>query len=169
MHTWLRLLHIVMGIIWTGTVVFLATMFVPAVRSLGPAGAPVMRELMENRKMPIWLTLASLLTLISGISLAWIDAGPLGMDWFKRGAGFVFGLGAVAAIVGGLIGMFVNAPAGRRMSAIMARLQKEGRPPSEQEGAEIRKLQGTLYNAIRVTALLLLIASGCMAVARSFG
>ena len=169
LHTLLRLVHILSGVLWTGSVVFIAMMFVPAVRAVGPSGAGVMREIMENRKMPIWLMLASLLTLISGISLAWIDAGTMGMDWFRRGAGFVFGLGAASAIAGGLIGGFVNAPAGKKMGILLARLQKEGRPPSEDEAAQIRKLQSTLFNATRITAFLLVVATGFMAVARSFG
>jgi uncharacterized membrane protein len=168
-HTFLRLIHILSGALWTGTVVFVAAMFIPAMRAVGPSAAPVMREVMENRKMPIWLMLAGVLTVISGISLAWIDAGTLGMDWFKRGAGFVFGLGATSAILALVVGMAVNAPAGRRMSALMAKLAKEGRPPSDQEAAEIRSLQGRLFNATRFVALLLVVAAGFMSVARSFG
>lgn len=168
-HTWLRLIHIVTGVLWTGSVVFLATMLVPAIRAAGPSGGGVMRELMQNRKMPVLLAATAWLAILSGGTLAYIDAGPLGFRWFERGAGLVFGMGAVAALAALLVGVLVNAPTGKRMGALAARLQAEGRPPTAQEAAQLGNLQDTLFNATRLAALLLLLATGLMAVARSFG
>ena len=168
-HNWLRLIHIVIGVFWVGTAVFLATILIPAMRSVGPSAGVVMRELMENRKMPLVLMTSALVTILSGSVLAWRDAGSMGFRWFESGAGLGFGLGAVAGIAGLLVGLLVNMPAGRKMNAIMTQVQAQGRAPNEQEAAQIRKLQGRLFAASRVTALLLVIATAFMATARNFG
>ena len=168
-HNWLRLVHIVTGAFWVGTAVFVATILVPAIRAVGPNGGAVMRELMEKRKLPIVLTTMSFVTIISGSILAWRDAGALGFRWFERGAGLGFGLGAVAAIAATIIGLGINMPTAKKISAMMARVQTEGRAPNELEAAQLRKMQGTMFTAGRVTALLLLIATALMATARDFG
>jgi uncharacterized membrane protein len=168
-HNWLRLIHIVVGVFWVGTALFVATILVPAIRAVGPTGGAVMREVMEKRKLPVVLTTASFITIISGSILAWRDAGALGFRWFESGAGLGFGIGAVAAIIGTIIGLGVNMPTGKKISAIMSRVLAESRPPSEQEATQLRMLQGRMTTASRFTAVLLLLATALMATARNFG
>ena len=168
-HNWLRLIHIVIGVFWVGTAVFLATILIPAMRSVGPSAGVVMRELMANRKMPTVLMTAAIVTILSGSVLAWRDAGALGFRWFESGAGLGFGLGAIAGISALLTGVTVTMPTGKKMNALMAQVQAQGRAPNEQEAAQMRTLQDRLFAASRVTALLLVIATGFMATARNFG
>jgi uncharacterized membrane protein len=166
-HNWLRLIHILTGVFWAGTAIFLAVILVPAIRAVGPQGGPVMRELMENRKMPIVLMASALFTIVSGSVLAWRDAGALGFRWFESGAGLGFGLGAVAGVAALLTGLGVNMPTSKKMSALLTQLQ--GRAPNEQEAAQIRKLQNRLSLGTRLIAILVLIATAFMATARNFG
>jgi hypothetical protein len=166
-HNWLRLIHIGTGVFWAGTAIFLAVVLVPAIRTVGPSGGAVMRELMENRKMPLVLMSAAVLTILSGSVLAWRDAGAMGFRWFESGAGLGFGLGAVAGIGALIAGLTINMPTGRKMTALMSQLQ--GRAPNEQEAALIRKLQNRLFTGTRVVALLVFIATALMATARNFG
>ena len=46
-HNWLRLIHIVIGVFWVGTAVFVATILIPATRAVGPSAGVLMRELMD--------------------------------------------------------------------------------------------------------------------------
>ena len=168
-HNWLRLVQIVVCAFWVGAVVFVTSILIPAIRKVGPNGGAVMREVMENRKLPIVMMLVSWITIISGGILAWRDAGALGVRWFERGAGLVFGLGATSAIMAMLVGLIVNMPAGRQMSALMAKIGAAGRAPNEQEAAQMRQLQDRLFMASKITAVLLLLATAFMATARNFG
>jgi hypothetical protein len=162
----LRVLHIVVGAFWVGTVVFVAVFFVPTLRAVGPAAAPVMGHLVQVRRLPIVLLASAWVTLLSGAALVWHDAGPLGFRWFSVGPGRVFGLGAVLAFVATLIGMAVNAPAARRIGAITGRVQAAGGPPSADDQLELGRLQGRMTKASNAAAVLLVLALMAMAVAR---
>ena len=80
-----------------------------------------------------------------------------------------FGIGAVAGIAALLVGLVVNMPTGRKMTALMSQMQSAGGAPNEQQAAQIRKLQDRLFAASRLIALLLIIATAFMATARNFG
>jgi hypothetical protein len=45
----LRLLHIVLGAFWVGTLIFFALFLIPSVRDAGPDGAKVMAALQRRR------------------------------------------------------------------------------------------------------------------------
>ncbi len=162
----LRLLHIVVGAFWVGTVVFVALFLVPSLRAAGPGAAPVMAHLVQVRRLPIVLLTSAWITLLSGAALAWHDAGPLGFRWFSAGPGRVFGLGAVLAFVATLIGMAVNVPAARSIAMITSRSQSAGRPPSPEEQVELERLRARMGKAGNVAAVLLVLALMAMAVAR---
>lgn len=165
-QTLLRLIHILAGICWVGGVVVVAFFLLPAARTLGPAGAPMIRELNGARKFPVFMQTVSWLTLLSGGVLAWRDAGALGMRWFEQGMGLVLGIGAAFALAAAVIGMAVNAPTAKKMATIGARAQQSGRQPTEEEASTIRSLQDRLFNASRAVVVLLLLASAAMASAR---
>lgn len=162
----LRLLHIVVGAFWVGTVVFVAVFLVPSLRAVGPGAAPVMAHLVQVRRLSIVLITSAWITLLSGAALAWHDAGPLGFRWFSVGPGRVFGLGAVLAFVATFIGMAVNAPTAQRIGAITGRAHAAGGPPSAEEQQELARLQARIAKAGNVVAVLLVLALMAMAVAR---
>ncbi len=162
----LRLLHIVIGAFWVGTVVFIALFLMPGLRAVGPSAAPLMGHLVQARRLPMVILASAWVTLLSGAALAWHDAGPLGFRWFSVGPGRVFGIGAVLAFVATLIGMMVNAPTARRIGMITGRTQSPGGPPSAEDQLELRRLQGRMTKASNVAAVLLVLALMAMAVAR---
>jgi hypothetical protein len=162
----LRLLHVVVGAFWVGTVVFVALFLVPSLRAVGPGAAPVMGHLVQVRRLPIVLLTSAWITLLSGAALTWHNAGPLGFRWFSVGPGRVFGLGAILALVATLVGMAVNAPTASRIGAITARAQAAGGPPSAEDQLELGRLQTRMTKASNVAAVLLVLALMAMAVAR---
>jgi uncharacterized membrane protein len=162
----LRVMHIVLGVCWVGAVVFIAAFLVPSVRATGPGGAAIMRELVQERRMSLWLLVAAVLTVLSGIGLYWVDSAGFQSAWLGSGPGRAFGLGGVLAVAGAAVGMGISAPTGRRLAQVAAPIQAERRPPTPEEAAQIAALQHRINRATNVTAGLLLLAAVAMAVAR---
>ena len=162
----LRILHIVVGVFWVGTVVFMAAFLMPSLRAAGPAGGAVIQQLMGVRRLPLWIMGGMALTLLSGLGLYWRDSAGFQSAWLASGAGRVFGLGGAVAIAASILGMAVNMPTGRRLTEISGRLQAAGRPPTPEEQATLAALQARLGRASVVAAVLLITATLLMAIAR---
>ena len=162
----LRLVHIVLGVLWVGAVVFIAFLLFPTIRDSGPAGGAVMQRLMA-RGLNLWLMGAAILTVLSGLALYWHDsAGFSSTAWLASGPGRTFGLGAVFALIGVGIGMGVNSRAAKQLGALTAGIQAAGRPPTPDQTAAIQRLQERLAKGGVVVAVLLVLAAAAMAVAR---
>jgi uncharacterized membrane protein len=162
----LRAIHILAGAFWVGAVFFTSLFLIPSLRGAGPAAGGVMQQLVQVRRLPLWVMSATVLTILSGIGLYWRDSAGFTSAWLGSGQGRVFGLGAVLSIVGAVVGMGVNAPAGRRMTAIAEQAKAAGRPPTAGETAEMQRLQTRMATAGQFVAVLLLFATLAMAVAR---
>jgi uncharacterized membrane protein len=162
----LRVVHILVGAFWVGAVLFMAVFLMPSVRAAGPAGGAVMQQLVQRRRLPRWLMTASILTIVSGLGLYGVDSSGFRSAWLGSGPGRVFGLGGILAILAAVIGMAVNFPTARRLTALAARVQSSGRPPAPDEAAEMQRLQSRLGLATAVAAALLVLATLAMAVAR---
>ena len=79
----LRLIHIIVGVFWVGSLIFVAAFLLPAVRASGPAGGAVMGQLMQNLKLHRYMVASTWLTILSGVGLAWLVAGELGFRWLN--------------------------------------------------------------------------------------
>jgi hypothetical protein len=144
----------------------MAAFLMPSVRAAGPAGGAVMQQLVQARRLPRWLLTAAILTIVSGIGLYWVDSSGFRSAWLGSGPGRVFGLGGILGILTAILGMAVNFPTARRLTALAARLQGSGRPPAPDEAAEMQRLQARLGRAAMAAAGLLVMATLAMAVAR---
>ena len=162
----LRLFHILSGVFWVGSLVFVSVFLLPAFKSVGPAGGAVMKELTQRLQFQKWILLAGWLTILSGAVMVWRDAGTLGLRWFEQGSGRTFGIGAVLALIATALGMSINIPTVNRIGALTATFQAAGRPPSAEEQAEIQRLQARLGTVGKLVALLLVLAAAAMAIAR---
>jgi uncharacterized membrane protein len=162
----LRVLHIVAGAFWVGVAVFIALLLQPSLRAAGPGGGAVMNQLAQVRRLPLWMMAAMAVTVIAGFLLYWINARTGGKEWLGSGQGRVFGLGGVLALAGGILGMALSSPAGKKLGALGAQLAAAGRPPTPDELAAMDALQGRLATSARLTAGLLALATVCMAAAR---
>ena len=165
MH-FLRLVHILGGVFWVGSAIFMAAFLGPTVRAIGPAGGQVMQQLAQVRKLPMYMMGSMAATLLSGIALYWLASGGFSNSWPASGPGTTFGLGAVFAILGATIGVAVSMPAARRLGVLGATIAKSGGPPSAEQVAELQRLQGRMATATQIVAILLVLATAAMAVAR---
>jgi hypothetical protein len=160
----LRLLHIIGGIFWAGTMIMLAGFLVPTAGATGPEGGRFMRHLMQQRRLPLYLGIAALLTVLSGIILYARMAAATHGAWAGSGPGIVYGIGAVAAILAAAVGGAIGSSAGRKMLAVGQSIGAAG--PSAEQQAELARLQGRMALGARLAASLLIIAAGAMAVGR---
>ena len=147
----LRLLHIVFGVFWAGSALFLALVLEPRLRALGPA---VQRPAMG---------VSGLITIAAGLTLYFrLERG--GFDNFLAdGWGWAIFIGFLASIAAYATGITAGV-----LSSRMANLGRaiEGRPPTPEEGGQIQRLSSRLVLSSRMAAGLLLIAVGAMASAR---
>jgi len=161
----LRLLHILSGLFWVGAVLFNSLILLPSIRAAGPAGGAVMAQL-GRRRMPVIMMANAVVTVISGIWLMTIvSAGDLGA-WMRSGPGRTFALGGAIAILTLVGGMIVNLPTASRMGAINQAVLQRGGAPTPDEAAALARLQARLAVATQVVAVLLVLATAAMAVAR---
>ncbi|MGH7676688.1 MAG: hypothetical protein ACREMV_15595 [Gemmatimonadales bacterium] len=162
----LRLVHVVLGVFWAGTLIFVATFLNPAVRAAGPEGGRVMLRLQERGFMTVMPVVAAL-TILSGLALYWRISGGLQGVWVGSRMGIAFAAGGVASIVAFVIGVFVMRPAALRVAVLVAGLEQVAEGPARQaRQAEIQALRLRNAAATRWVAGLLGIAVVTMAVAR---
>lgn len=161
-----RLLHVLAAVCWTGSAVLNAFFLFPAVRACGPAGGAVMGQIMNVRRMPVFMNATGAVTLLSGLGMFWRNGSLSGGTWLRTGTAHTLMLGAAFAIAGGIVGMTVTRRTAVRVAALGARIQAAGGPPSQSQMAEMATLQARLARALHCVAGLLLLAAAAMAVAR---
>lgn len=162
----LRLLHIVLGVYWAGAVFFFVTFLQPSVRDAGPDGMKVMQQIVRRGYLNILPVIAAL-TMLAGLVLYWQDAQAMGGVWMSSGIGRGLTVGAVAAIVGFVVGVFVMRRSTVRAIALAQSLpQLPAGPERQARMAEIDRLRRRAARSAHWVAGLLLIAVAHMAVAR---
>jgi uncharacterized membrane protein len=162
----LRLVHILGGIFWVGSLMYTSFFLVPVVRSSPAVAGQVMAGL-QKRRLFIILPIVALLTIASGLRLLMIASAGFDGVYFSTSAGRTYSAGGVAAIVAFLLSMLVSRPAfvhvGKLGASLATTTDEAGR---QRITAEMQRLnrRATVANGI-VVVLLLLTAAG-MATAR---
>lgn len=160
----LRLVHIVAGVIWAGAAIMLGFFVLPAINTSGPEGGKVMQQIVATNKYPLVMNVVSGLTVISGILLIWHFSGGFKIPWIISVHGGVLVLGGLAAIVAYFLGYFFNRPCGLRMAQI--RKEIAGGKPTEKQIAEINAIRKKVSASSLYIGALLLLSVATMAVAR---
>lgn len=160
----LRVLHILAASFWTGGALMNVGFLSPAIRASGPAGAQVMRHIVQVRRLPVVMNASALLTLITGTWLyGWRSAGFSG-EWTASASGVTFGIGGVLGIAAALIGFFVIGRVVARIGPLAAQLAAgQG---SAESAAELQRLQARMSIASKAGAALVVAAATLMAIAR---
>ena len=161
----LRLVHVLGGIFWVGTVLFMSLFLAPALATAGPAAGQVLGVL-RRRGLMTYLPLVAVLTIASGARLMWLTSAGLSPAYFASATGRTLAAAAAAAVVAFVVGLLVGRPAGIRagqLAGSLASAPAERRPTMERVLAALRR-RIEISSAV-VTVLLLCGAAG-MAVAR---
>ena len=159
----MRILHIVFGVFWVGTVFFMVFILTPRLRALGPTiQSPVMRVLMPV--MIPYMMVSAIITVLSGVVLTLVLRwGALG-TLFTTGWGWSMIVGFVTSLVAAFIGFGIVIPLGRRQAALASSI--EGRPPGPEEAQQLGQLGARIGSLTLTNFVLLIIATVTMAIAR---
>jgi hypothetical protein len=94
----LRLVHIVSGTFWVGTVMAGFFFVEPTATALGAPGGRFMTHLLMRQRLNLVLVAAAVVTAIAGALLYWIDSAGLRTDWIATPTGLAFTVGAIAGL-----------------------------------------------------------------------
>jgi uncharacterized membrane protein len=164
----LRLLHILSGIFWVGATLTMVGFLVPAMRATGPEGGRFMQQVLQGRRLQLWISVAMGLTILSGFGMyARLSAITDGAFSASR-TGIILGAGGLLSLLGAILGAAVARPTGAKLVALGQRLQQNqsSGPPSAEQRAELESLQRRIATTSATIATLLVLAAAAMAVAR---
>ncbi len=157
-----RLLHILAGVVWVGAGLTAELMILPTVRRLGPTGAAFFsafyRFSIFSKVMPV----ASLTTTLAGLYLyaRWfLSAGSLP---FSTTGTIVLSVGALFGLAAFGHGISIGRLSGRFLAASIA----AGESPTPEQRATLAGLQERMGRSGRVSLILMVIALVGMASAR---
>ncbi|HEU4356291.1 MAG TPA: hypothetical protein VFT27_11945 [Actinomycetota bacterium] len=163
----LRILHIVTGVIWVGSLFVVVVFVQPTAATLGPAGAPFMSELRRRRFVDV-VFIDAVFTVVAGSFLYWRDwhAYPSFGDWIDSSIGAALTVGALLAISGLVVAATATRPTIGRLVSLGKQVAASGGPPTPETATRIGSLQRRLVVAERVSFSLVLLAVVAMASAR---
>lgn len=162
----LRFVHIFAGVLWVGAAILFFAFIEPTAKAIGPAGGQFMQYFIERQRYPIFMSIVSTLTILSGVPLYLFASGGLQLSWIKSGPGLVFTVGSVVSILTFFVGFFVIQPRAIRMGVLSKEIGMSGGPPSPAQAAELHTLDQELTRVERAEFVLLSIAIIAMATAR---
>jgi uncharacterized membrane protein len=161
----LRILHIVAGVFWIGSLFTIAAFVMPAAVAFGPEGQRFLRRLAVQHRLSRAMAGSGVVTVLAGLWLVWIDSGGFQSAWFRTGMGTVLSLGGLAAIgtlaVGIRTGILVH-----RLDRFARGIEAAGGPPGAEQLAEMQAMGARLKATSRAAMIQGVIAVLCMAAAR---
>ena len=160
-----RMLHILLGVFWAGTIFFLVIFLGPSLRAAGPDAAPVMRELLRRRFLDVIPVVAGL-TILTGLILYWSLSGGMAAGWMRSPFGITLTVGGIASVLAFIIGVAGVRALTLRAAGMAAALASVPDEERELIQAEIGRLRQRSASSARWVARLLIIAVAAMAVAR---
>lgn len=160
-----RVVHIVASVCWAGGA-FVQFLFIePTAKATGPEGNKFMQHLMSRSRFAAFMSIASTLTVLSGVLLVWYRSAGNVLAWAQTGPGLALALGAVAGIVVFMVGMFGIRPRAIQISRLGAQIQTAGGPPTTFQVTQLQKLGeemsrlGLIDFALVAVALLLMVTA----------
>ena len=150
----LRLVHILSGIFWVGTMMFNTAFLFPAFKDAGPEGAKVGAALAKRRFMVV-MPIVALVTILSGVWLFSLVSGGFQATFMQSHMATALSFGAACAIVAFIIGVVVVRP---------AMVQATTLAQSNPQRAQVLRVRADVVG--RVVTALVVLAAAAMAVAR---
>lgn len=152
----LLILHVLAATFWVGTTLFMVLFLEPTVAALGPDGGKFMQKLIGSTRLSPALAATALLTVLTGLAMY----GPVTGNSMAvmLGDRLPLTIGAIAGILSAITGGAMNGRASARMQALGKEIGAKKGPPAPEQLAEMQKLQATLRQGSRITAILMVIA-----------
>jgi uncharacterized membrane protein len=160
-----RIIHVLLGVTWVGSMFFVTTFLVPSVGDVGPDGSKVIAAL-SRRKFMVFLPAAGIITILSGLYLYWVASSGFAPEYMRSGAGQTYGIGAALAIIGFVLGVTITRPA--MIKSMQLAQSAMSASPTEREAimAQAMALRARSASVGRVILVLLMTATLTMAIGR---
>jgi uncharacterized membrane protein len=162
----LRLIHIFGGVFWAGSLFFLLRFLMPAIAGSGVGGEAVMQQLASEQKLGVFIPIAALLTVLSGLGMYARNVVGSSGAWSHSRQGMTYGVGGLAAVFALIIGATMIGPSLEGIVKIQLDVQTAGRALTTDEEAAVARLKMRSARGTRMAARLLIITVATMAVAR---
>ena len=157
---WLRVSHILFGVVWVGADAFITLILFPRLKALGPEiERPVMKSLM--RSVPPVMMVSSVVTLVSGVLLIGESRG-----WsvlFSTGWGWAIFISLVLTGLAVIVGFGALPPITMRYEKLYKTV--EGRSATLDESRRLDSLTSSATVLGRINSVMLLIVVVAMAIA----
>jgi len=161
----LRVIHILSGIFWVGSMMFTTFFLTPTIRSSPSLAGQVMAGL-QKRRLFLILPIVALLTIASGTRLLWITSAGFSDSYFSTPMGRTINAAATAATIAFLLAMLVSRPGFIRVGRLGASLAAADEAAKARISAEMQKVSRRVGIANLFVVVLLLFAAAGMATAR---
>ena len=159
----LRVLHVLGGIYWVGSALFMTFFLGPTLAKVGgPTAGQIMGGLQQRRFMLV-TPIVALITIFSGIRIWFLVGG--GMHYFQHRSGHAFAISGIFGILALIVGLAVGRPTASRIGTL-ARSAASDEASRKLIAEEIARLQRRAGLAGYIATALLLLAAIGMAVAR---
>ena len=158
----LRVIHVVLGIFWAGTVLYASFVLLPVLKSLGPTiERPAVRGLMRVTS-PI-MSVISLIVLGTGITMVLRTRLSISA-LFSTGWGWAIFIAFIAVVIYLIAGFGILLPSGVRMDKLGRSI--EGRQPTAAEIEQMGHLARRISTVERTSSVAILIATILMPLLR---
>ena len=161
----LRLVHIVLGVLWVGSVFALTIVIAPGMQQLGLPLDPLMRTLQHRKFTQLMMSFGGL-TVLAGLAMFYLLSRGNGAEFMDSTFGRTLGVGGLAAILALVLGGSIQRPAMDRIARLKADLGSNPPKGDDPRVAQVAALQQRIVTTGKLVFALLLLAVTCMAVAR---
>lgn len=160
-----RIIHVVLGILWVGSMFFISTFLFPSLEEAGPDAGKVVVAL-TRRKLMIFLPVIAIVTMLSGLYLYWRASSGFSPEYMRSGPGQTYGIGAALAILSFILGVAITRPA--MLKATQLTQSAMGASPGDREAmmAEAQALRARSASVGRVILILMMGAAIAMSIGR---
>jgi hypothetical protein len=162
----MRIVHILMGVFWAGTIFFVILFLEPSVREAGPEGAKVMQGLLKRKFLNV-MPIAAILTIASGTVMLVKLMKIMPEGFMGTPYGISLSVGATTAIIAFIIGVAVMRSSTLAAGRLMAEINNQ--PESAENEKKMVRVQALRLKARRAgksVAHLLAVTVIAMAAAR---
>lgn len=165
----LRLIHIGAGVFWVGSLYTFFFFVQPTAMSIGPDGQKFMFGLLHHRRFSVIMLAAAITTVLAGAWLLWLTTDGFRWEllWDMSRLGFT--IGGIAAILTFALGASYVFPRTVLVERVLGASITAGRPPTDEERAQLMRAGGESRAAGWWVVAGLAIAVLCMATARYWG
>ncbi len=160
----LRLIHVVGGVFWVGSVMFTTFFLMPVLMKSGPMVAGPVSAGLQARRMMTWMPTVAMLVILSGLRLMMIVSRGEA-HWFEHRSGHAYAASGVLAIIGFIVGFTVSRPAMTK-AARLAQSAASDETSKNLIQDEVKRLQRRSYLGTMVVTWLVIVAAAGMAIAR---